>query len=630
MIDDQNNLPYLNAIQSYNNSKPLRYHVPGHKGGPGAPPLLLQFFNAQTVAHDIPRHIRGVDVGANSPLEKAQNLAAKAWGAGHTFFLVNGASQGVLTAVLSIAQQSQDKEKHDDFVIVQSNSHISLQRGLVLAGLRPVFIDPELDDHLGIAHCCCPDKLKNALIKYPNTRAVFVTSPTYFGACANISKIAEIVHERDISLIVDESWGAHFVFHNAYPKDALSAGADLVISSTHKIIGSLTQSAMLHISKNPFGDITYEKVERALKLFETTSPSSLLMASLDIARSFAMNYGHQSLSQRLLEAKAFREQLREIPTLNVLDESLCVYASVEDYDPLSFVIDLRKTGLDGWTLDKALYEHSNVELELIDERLVVLLAGMHEPLQEKGDKLCKSLREVLEKLGIRTFINRPAFNPVPKRCELVITPREASFAPSERVEIEKSIGRIASEPLMAYPPGIPILLPGERISEDTVSWYRRTLNKNGNIEGTSGIKGTIEVVSLALDLLRSVPLFSILDAKIIRSLVPQMEKQIFPAEKVIFQEGEPGEYFYIVAYGEIEIIKDGIIINAHGRGNFFGEISLWNNTNRTATARAIKNSELFSLHRHYFLEAIGSHPNAIQAIEKVISIRLKDIEKRSD
>ena len=623
-MDPIEEIPYANAIQNYNKKNPLRFHVPGHKGGPGASPLLVDFLNTQSVAHDIPRRIRGVDTGENSPLEQAQTLAAKAWNAGHTLFLVNGASQGVMTAVLSLAQRTCKKGKRDDVVIVQSNSYISLQRGLVLSGLRPVFLDPELDEQLGIAHCLYPEILEKVLIQYSNARAVIVTSPTYFGACADISTFAEIAHRYNIPLIVDESWGAHFVFHNKYPKDALSAGADLVISSTHKIVGSLTQSAMLHLSKNLHGELTLERVKNALKLLETTSPSSLLMASLDIARSHAVNHGYQALSQRLIEAKNFRDQIRNITNLDILDSSLCERPSVDAYDPLSFVIDLRNTGIDGQTLDKALYRYSNVELELVDERLVVLLTGMNEPLQDKSDTLCKSLKEILEKLGTKPPIHDKAFNPVPKRCEFVITPREASFAPFETIAIEKAEGRIATEPLMAYPPGIPVLLPGERISADTVSWYRESLKRKQHIEGTTGMEGTIKVVDLALDLLRSIPLFSILDIKIIDNLVSQMKKQIFSAGNVIYRTGDYGDYFYIVAYGEIEIVKNEMTVNTHGPGNYFGEIALWNDTPRTATARSLKESELFCLHRDYFLEAIGTHPKAIHAIESLISIRLQD------
>src|SRR3984885_1530613 len=288
MSSDEAQAPYLRALCEYAARDPERLHVPGHKGGPGADPQLLEGIGARALRLDIPALTYGIDVGPEpTPFEQAQRLAARAWGARRAWFLVNGASQGNLSAGLALAHNG-------DQVVVQRNAHSSAVDALVLSGLRPTFADPELDPELGIAHCLLADTLERALARTPGAAGAWVVSPTFFGAVADVGALAEVAHARGVPLIVDEAWGAHMAFHDELPAHALSLGADLVISSTHKIVGSLTQSAMLHLGAR--GRIDAEVVDRCVTLTESTSPSSLLTASLDAARRLAATRGREAIS----------------------------------------------------------------------------------------------------------------------------------------------------------------------------------------------------------------------------------------------------------------------------------------------------------------------------------------------
>ena len=220
---------------------------------------------------------------------QAQTLAAEAWGARRAWFLVNGASQGNLAAGLALAHRGEQ-------VIVQRNAHSSTIDALVLSGMRPTFAAPELDPELGIAHCLAPETLAEALQRTPDAAGAWIVSPTYFGAVADVRALAELAHERGVPLIVDEAWGAHLAFHEQLPEHALAAGADLVISSTHKIVGSLTQSAMLHLAHDSL--MGEQEVDRAVTLTESTSPSSLLLGSLDAARRAAVTSGRRQPVRR--------------------------------------------------------------------------------------------------------------------------------------------------------------------------------------------------------------------------------------------------------------------------------------------------------------------------------------------
>ena len=475
---DQSDIPYLDALRAYAEREPGRFHVPGHKGGVGADPGLVDAIGEGALQLDIPALTYGIDVGEEpTPFDAAQGLAAEAWGASRTWWLVNGASQGNHVALLALGHSGH-------CVVTQRNAHSSTIDALVMSGLRPTFVAPELDPELHIAHCMTPEALDEALRETPEAVGATVVSPTYFGAMADVAGLVEVAHRHGVPLIVDEAWGAHLPFHEALPAHALSLGADLVISSTHKIVGSLTQSAMIHLGH---GDLISEGVvDRCVTLVESTSPNALLFASLDAARRSAATRGRELLDETLRALERTRDAVRQIPGLDVLDERLAGAPGVFDYDPLRLAIDVRGTHASGYELARLLREEHDVLMELAGENVMVAVYGMGEDAGAASERLLEGLRRVVETVSATPqSADEVQFAPPPPWGELVMTPREAFLGPQEIVPAREAVGRVASESLAAYPPGIPNVLPGERLTAETLDYIEQTIAHGGSLRGAS-------------------------------------------------------------------------------------------------------------------------------------------------
>lgn len=473
----QDSTPYVDALLAYAALKPGRFQVPGHKGGAGADPALRDLVGEVGLRNDVPSVTEGVDIGPEpTPFQQAQLLAAQAWGAARTWFLVNGASQGNHSTCMALAHGG-------NRVVVQRNVHSSVIDGLVLSGMRPTFVAPELDPELGIAHGLTPVSLAAGLDETPGAVAAMVVSPTYFGACADVAALAEVAHERGVPLVVDEAWGAHLHFHSALPADALASGADLVTSSTHKIVGSLTQAAMLHLGSGSRVDAAV--VDRCVSLVETTSPSGLLTGSLDAARRQAAVHGGELLGETLTAVADTREAIARVPGLAVLDEAMVGRPGIAGWDPLRLSIDVRGTGSTGYRLAKAIFYSHGIDLELYSENVVVAIFGLGEPAGRAGERLVTAMREAVGRLEAEPGPAEAKLVPPPPWGELVLTPREAFLGPQEVIPIDSAAGRVAAEGLAAYPPGIPNVLPGERLSAETLDYIRESVAHGGYVRGGS-------------------------------------------------------------------------------------------------------------------------------------------------
>jgi arginine decarboxylase len=369
-------------------------------------------------------------------------------------------------------------------VVVQRNAHSSTIDALVLSGLRPAFVAPELDPDLYIAHCMTPEALDRALASRPEAVGATVVSPTYFGAVADVAGLAEVAHARGVPLIVDEAWGAHLAFHDDLPAHGLALGADLVVSSIHKIVGSLTQSALVHVGEGALIDA--DVVDRCVTLVESTSPNALLGASLDTARRAAAVDGRALLASALAGLAETRAAVREVPGLDVLDERLAGSAGVFAYDPLRLCIDVRGTRTSGYELARLLREQDDVHVELAGENVMVAVFGMGEDVSAAGERLVNALHRAVETASAEerdpeaeTFAAPPLWG------ELAMTPREAFLGRQEVVPVREAVGRVAAESLAAYPPGIPNVLPGERLSAETLDYIELTLAHGGSLRGAS-------------------------------------------------------------------------------------------------------------------------------------------------
>jgi arginine decarboxylase len=486
---EQLEAPYLEALIEYAAREPGRFNVPGHKGGPGADPALAEAFGIAALQHDIPALIEGIDAGPDpTPFSRAQQLAAKAWGAERSWFLVNGASQGNHAACLALRHTGRR-------VVVQRNVHSSTIDGMILAGLEPAFVAPVLDPELDIAHGVTPEALERALADADGAVGAMVVSPTYFGAVADVAGLAEVAHARGVPLLVDEAWGAHLRFSDELPASALDSGADLALSSVHKLVGSLTQSAILHLADG--GRIDEQVVDRCVTLIESTSPSALLAGSLDAARRHAVVEGPQLLAETVAALAQARAAIREIPGLDVLDEGLAAQPGVHAYDPLRLVIDVRGTGATGNRMAALLRELDDINLELASETVVVAVFGIAEPAAESLARLLAALRHAVAELGERDLGTARPFAPPPPWGPLELSPREAFLARQEAVPLGEAAGRIAAESLAAYPPGVPNVLPGERISAETVEFIRDTLSHGGTLRGA--VDRTLETIRVVVE-----------------------------------------------------------------------------------------------------------------------------------
>ncbi len=473
---DQPNAPYLEAVVAYATRGSMRFHVPGHKGGAGADPGLRAALGWAALGADIPQDIEGIDLGPEpTPYQRAEQLAAEAHGAVRTFFLTNGATQGNHALCLALAPLGAT-------VVVQRNSHASVIDGLVLSGGTPTFVAPEYEFELGMAHGVTPESLAAALERTPDARAAFIVSPTYYGMSADVEGCAAVCHAAGVPLVVDEAWGPHFGFHPELPPSALTQGADAMITSTHKIVGSLTQSAMLHVAAT--GRVDPDAVARTLRLMRSTSPSALLMASLDGARRQLALHGEALLTGTIEASRRAREAIAAVEGAAVIGDEFVGRPGVAGWDPLRIVIDIRGTGCTGYEVASALRRHYDIHVELATHATMVLILGLDEP-SGALDRFAHDFEQTVRR------IERPGEQPALVRGsggfenEVVVPPREAFLGEAVAVPVDEAPGRVSAEAIAGYPPGIPALLPGERITAELVAYLRELRDAGARLHGAS-------------------------------------------------------------------------------------------------------------------------------------------------
>lgn len=474
--DGQPTAPYLDALVAYGFRGSGRFNVPGHKGGPGADPGLRHAIGDDALALDIGLGMRGVDEGEHpTPYEQAEQLAAEAYGASRSYFLTNGATQGNHALMLALAPLGAP-------IVVQRNSHASVVDGLVLSGGRPGFVAPQYDEELGMAHGVTPDSLERALADTPGARTACIVSPTYYGMVSDVERCAQVAHDAGAALVVDQAWGPHFGFGPEVPESALRLGADAVLTSTHKMVGSLTQSAILHVGQG--SRIDEAALARAMRLVRSTSPSSLLMASLDAARRQLAVHGETLLHETLAAAHHTREHIATIPGISVVGENLVGLPGVFAADPLRIVLDVRGTGLSGYELADALIASYDLHPELATHATIVFMLGIAER-SEALERLATDLEETVRRVrrpghGI-AVVRPPAF----LQGGVGISPREAFLGDAEQVPAQEAPGRISCESIAGYPPGIPALLPGETITAETVIYLHELVESGARLHGAS-------------------------------------------------------------------------------------------------------------------------------------------------
>ncbi len=473
---EQPSAPYLDAVVAYGFRGPGRFHVPGHKGGAAADPGLRFALGDRALAVDVPQDLHGIDLGPSpTAYERAERLAADAHGAERTWFLTNGATQGNHALCLALAPLGTT-------VVAQRNSHASLVDGLVLSGGIPAFVAPAYDGVLGMAHGITPEALGAVLAEHPAARTVFMVSPTYYGMVADVAGCAEVAHAHGAALVVDQSWGPHFGFHPDLPRGALALGADAAVTSIHKLAGSLTQSAMLHVGAG--GRVDAATVDRMLRLLRSTSPSSLLMASLDATRRQLAVHGEALIHETLAAVARTRAKLAAVPGLRLVGEEQVGRPGVADWDPLRIVLDVTGLGRTGYEVAAALRSAYDVQPELATQATLVLVVGIAEDAQAL-ERVAGDIDETAKRIRQGGTTQPVIAPPVARTQPMTTSPREAFLGPSELLAVDAAIGRVSCESIAGYPPGIPALLPGEEVTAETVAYLRELVTTGARLHGAS-------------------------------------------------------------------------------------------------------------------------------------------------
>jgi len=435
--------------------------------------------------------------GAASSIKEAQELASDAWGAAKSHFLVNGTSGGIIAAICSVCGDG-------DPIIVPRNAHKSAVYGLVISGAEPVYVMPEIDQSRGFIGGLTPSALEKAFTERPDSKAVFTVSPTYHGVMCDTRALADIAHRHGAALISDEAHGNHMYFSERLPKGALELGADIVCQSTHKMSGALTQASMLHLSRGAEERVDFEKMSANLSMIQTTSPSYILLASLDMARSYIAMHGEAMLDGVLDMLEEARKKIAAMPGIEVLGKEIVGTAGVADYEPTRLVISASALEIDGYELFRMLREEYDIECEFADPRWCVCVAGIGTTAAHI-DALTAALADIVKKNGLlrsasndKTVIARSDAGRdeaiLPIIPPLRMTPREAWFADKEKVPFEAARGRVSAELVVPYPPGIPILCPGEVITNDAHDFLAEQKEKGRHLHCAAG--DTLETLTV--------------------------------------------------------------------------------------------------------------------------------------
>lgn len=478
-IKKQQKTSLFDALKKYLKDETISFHVPGHKGGKGLKEFR-DFVGEHILNIDVTGGIIGLDNICNpiGVIKEAQDIAADAFGANYAHFLVNGTTSGIQAMILSVARPG-------DEIIIPRNAHRSVVGALILSGAKPVYINPVINEDMGIAMGITPESVRKALIKHPKAKAVFVINPTYYGACSNLKEIVRIAHSFGKPVLVDEAHGAHFGFCEKLPLSAMEAGADISSASAHKLIGSMTQSSILLVKSDL---IENQKIKTALNLTQTTSPSYPLMASLDLARKQMAFFGDKMLKKTIKLCEKTRENLNKIDDIYVLGRDVEGTEGCYAYDPTKLVINFKKLGLTGFEVEKILKYNYKIQVELSDLYNILAIGSIGDD-NVSFKALENAIKDIADKYHEKN-VTKISFK-LPENLEQITSPRYAFYSKKYKIPLEKAEGKISAEMLMAYPPGIPIICPGELITDNVIQYIKTLKNQDCHLQGTEDPKANM-------------------------------------------------------------------------------------------------------------------------------------------
>lgn len=488
MAADHTSAPVLEALADHRREGRLSFTPPGHKQARGADPAVREVLGDAVFLGDVLAS-GGLDdrLTRGRVVQRAQELMADAVHAEHTFFSTCGSSLSVKAAMLAVAGPHQK-------LLIGRDAHKSVVSGLILSGIEPVWVEPRWDAERHIAHPPSATDFEQAFAAHPDAKGALITSPTPYGACADLRAVAEVCHRRSLPLIVDEAWGAHLPFHPALPSWAMDAGADICVTSIHKMGSGLEQGSVFHLR----GDLVEPKLlGMRADLLGTTSPSVLILAGLDGWRRQMALRGEEIMGGALELAAETRAAVEDIDGMRVDGRGdYCGPGLAHDFDPLPGVVDLAGLGITGFQAADWLREHRKVDAHLNDHRRIGMQITHGDDRRTTGELLAalKDLARAAPGLPPAPRVEVPP--PAGLRMAQARLPRDAFFGPTEDVPVSRAAGRIAAEMITPYPPGIPAVLPGERLTEPVLRYLTTGLAAGMHLPDPSDPElGTVRVMA---------------------------------------------------------------------------------------------------------------------------------------
>lgn len=470
---NQQKTPLFTGLKQYASKNPTPFHIPGHKKGHGMDPSYREFIGENALSIDL-INIAPLD-DLHHPhgfIHEAQQLAAHAFGADYTFFSVQGTSGAIMTMIMSVC-------KPGDKIIVPRNVHKSIMSAIIFSGALPIFVHPVIDRAHGIAHGVTTTSIQRAIDAHPDAKAVLVINPTYYGFACDLKEIVTIAHAAAIPVLVDEAHGVHTHFSKELPISAMEAGADMAATSVHKLGGSLTQSSVLNVKS---GLVSVDHTTAIMSMLTTTSTSYILLASLDAARKHLATEGEKELKRVIALAHSARKQLNEINGLHCIGEECLTSSATFAHDPTKLFISLNELSISGYEAEVWLRHRYGIEVELSDLYNILCIITLGDD-QSKIDLLLTAMTELAASFRQTDKQSISLSVKVPDIPTLAISPRDAFYSQTEFVSFDQSAGRIIAEFIMVYPPGIPILSPGELITQENLEYVKENMEAGLPVQG---------------------------------------------------------------------------------------------------------------------------------------------------
>ncbi len=460
-MNRQEKTPFYTELLKYSKSNTTSFDVPGHKLGEIQNDLTI---NGGEILYKLDANAPiGLD-NLNKPktvIKEAEELCAEAFGAKKAYFLVNGCTSAIQVMIMSVV-------KENEYILLPRNAHKSVINAIILSGANPIFIEPEYDYEYGFAKNLSAQVVKQAIDNNPFAKAILLIHPTYFGEVLDLEDIIDYAHQKNIYVLVDEAHGTHYAFSNLLPDSAISKNADIVASSMHKTGLSLTQSSILLTNKLELDT----EIRTIINMLQTTSPSSLLIASIDVARKDLYFNAERKIKELFDNLKYFKEKTKDLNVIEILDEKYFLDRSTYQYDFTKLIVSFKKLGISGFKAYKLLKEKYNIQAEL-GEKFVVLFILSASTTKEDLNNLANALIDMEKSINKQELKNTQIFTNYPKQ---MIKPRDAYNSKKLDVKIEDSLGYISAESIMIYPPGIPLIVAGEQIDQNIIDIMLEYIN----------------------------------------------------------------------------------------------------------------------------------------------------------